>query len=532
MQKSLQVTLLAVFALYITIVFGVQMYTRVQIELPELYAQEHENDLRSVEQVRNLFNQIMTGHELTVEDLGHWQVAYDLTQSERGSEEFQSQLAIMLGTNLSTLQANEINGLMYLTSEKEILFETSLDLETGDEAPLLELTDPDFFYKPFAAKDETIGGVADSNLGPLMFAVSQILDDETKLDPRGYLVSWRKFDQSVISHIQSQLDVELDIRELSQMDEADYVTRILESEGGVLPRDENTRLHWLINKADGTPFLLVSQRALPRAFDETILSFSGIVGFSTSAVLLVLLALFLSRYLVAPIVKASRVMESIYETSDLTRRLSLDRDDELGEMFSKFDELLARVETQEKRLIAQRDELEKMTDLDPLTGVNNRRYFERVFDRCWRQSLRSERPVACLMVDVDYFKAYNDYYGHPAGDEVLVAVAGALSGNVHRATDYLSRFGGEEFVLVLLDTARDTAEGIGERIHRAVRKLAIPHIKSEVADFISVSVGVAALVPTRELNSDDLLRMADEALYKAKQTGRDRVVLAEEVESF
>jgi diguanylate cyclase (GGDEF)-like protein len=130
------------------------------------------------------------------------------------------------------------------------------------------------------------------------------------------------------------------------------------------------------------------------------------------------------------------------------------------------------------------------------------------------------------MIDVDYFKYYNDSYGHQGGDECLRRVAAAMSSVVMRSSDAVARYGGEEFVILLPATDPEGACLVAERIRAAVEKLAMPHAKSEVADHVTVSIGVASIIVTTEGLPTQLIGFADEALYRAKHEGRNRVVMA------
>lgn len=165
--------------------------------------------------------------------------------------------------------------------------------------------------------------------------------------------------------------------------------------------------------------------------------------------------------------------------------------------------------------------LEELTLLDPLTGIANRRYLERFAGREWRWEARNRHPVALVMADVDYFKAYNDGYGHPQGDECLRQVAGALREFLRRPADTLVRYGGGEFVALLPETELMAAQEIAEQMRQAVEERRLPHSASPF-ERVTVSFGVAALMAHEALFSD-LVEAADEALYRAKKQGRNRV---------
>lgn len=167
--------------------------------------------------------------------------------------------------------------------------------------------------------------------------------------------------------------------------------------------------------------------------------------------------------------------------------------------------------------------LERLSAVDPLTQLPNRRQFNAVLQREWRRAARGAGPLAVVMVDIDHFHAYNERYGHLAGDECLIKVAAALAAVIHRPTDLVARWGGEEFIYVLAETDLEGAALIGEKVRAAIEALAIPHASSDASQVVTVSVGVASTRPSLERSPEELLAMADEALYKAKGGGRNRV---------
>lgn len=173
--------------------------------------------------------------------------------------------------------------------------------------------------------------------------------------------------------------------------------------------------------------------------------------------------------------------------------------------------------------------LEKLATLDPLTGLVNRDYFGRHLQKVWAQCLRDELPIALAMVDIDHFKAYNDTYGHQAGDRCLAQVAAAVAAMCRRPLDLAGRYGGEEFIVVLPGASIDHAHLQVSDLLARVEGLNLPHGNSPVARRVTVSAGLAHLLPHRTARSvEGLLQLADEALYSAKRKGRNRVVVSRE----
>jgi diguanylate cyclase (GGDEF)-like protein len=182
----------------------------------------------------------------------------------------------------------------------------------------------------------------------------------------------------------------------------------------------------------------------------------------------------------------------------------------------------ARVRTH-AQLKVRTDMLERLAMVDGLTGLANRRQFDHALDIEWKRAARSGHSVSVIMMDIDHFKAYNDNYGHGAGDDGLQRVAGALGSVIKRPSDLIARYGGEEFVALLPDTDSSGASRMAESFRGAVIDLALPHAFSPVAKHVTISVGHATRDARPEYDPQQLLEAADKALFKAKEAGRDRV---------
>jgi len=170
-------------------------------------------------------------------------------------------------------------------------------------------------------------------------------------------------------------------------------------------------------------------------------------------------------------------------------------------------------------------ELEVLSRIDPLTNIPNRRAFFSAYGREWKRAAREKRPISVLMVDIDYFKPYNDCYGHAAGDGCLQAVAQRLASIATRPGDMTARYGGEEFILMLPNTDQDHARMVAEHLCTSICDLNIEHLHSKVHEHVTISVGLADAVPIPNQDEHDLIKLADQALYAAKDNGRNRVAV-------
>ncbi|HEY9853447.1 MAG TPA: diguanylate cyclase [Leptolyngbyaceae cyanobacterium] len=178
----------------------------------------------------------------------------------------------------------------------------------------------------------------------------------------------------------------------------------------------------------------------------------------------------------------------------------------------------------EADLIRANLELERLANLDGLTKVANRRRFDTYLSQEWQRGIREKQPLSLILFDVDYFKKYNDYYGHQCGDECLQKIALAATRAAKRSADLVARYGGEEFAIILPNTPAEGAIQVAQAIREQMRQLMIPHIASDVNEYVSLSLGVCSVVPMGDRSPETLIAAADRALYQAKTQGRDRII--------
>ncbi len=169
--------------------------------------------------------------------------------------------------------------------------------------------------------------------------------------------------------------------------------------------------------------------------------------------------------------------------------------------------------------------IENMSLIDPLTGIGNRRQFQERIEAELRRASRSGLPLALFMIDIDYFKQYNDSFGHIEGDNCLKSVALAISDSLKRGGDIVTRFGGEEFAVIAPEVPAEAGKMMAEKIRACVEEKRIPHPKSTASGFVTVSVGGTIHMPGARCETCDLIRKADEALYKAKNSGRNKAIM-------
>ncbi|MBN2876495.1 MAG: diguanylate cyclase, partial [Bacilli bacterium] len=173
-------------------------------------------------------------------------------------------------------------------------------------------------------------------------------------------------------------------------------------------------------------------------------------------------------------------------------------------------------------------ELQDLSEIDGLTGIANRRHFDEFYEYEFKRCLRSNEWISLMMLDIDHFKEYNDHYGHLQGDEIIILIAKLIAKHAKRSSDLAVRFGGDEFIVVLSNTAQDVANRIALDIQKEISKLALLHEHSPIASTITLSIGIASLIPNTESSTNELLDKADQALYKAKGNGRNKIQIYKE----
>ncbi|WJW74750.1 PleD family two-component system response regulator [Thiohalobacter sp. IOR34] len=199
---------------------------------------------------------------------------------------------------------------------------------------------------------------------------------------------------------------------------------------------------------------------------------------------------------------------------------------ERDEAYQKLRDIQRQLEHSNARLEESNRELQRLSSLDGLTGIANRRQFDKTLEQEWRRARRNRSQLSLIMLDIDYFKHYNDHLGHQCGDDCLRSVARALDEVVCRNGDLIARYGGEEFAVIMPDTSLKGAHQVAENIRQAITDLQIEHPASDIGRHLTLSIGVASAEPSEQGSPAALLTRADQALYQAKDKGRNRIELA------
>jgi diguanylate cyclase (GGDEF)-like protein len=284
----------------------------------------------------------------------------------------------------------------------------------------------------------------------------------------------------------------------------------------------------LYSDARGNPAFSISY-LYPREITQKGLAsirYALAIAIGTASAILLMIFIFLELVVMQPIKKLTDHASRLDREGDYSIQLAFNRRDELGRLARVLDFVSATIAERTDELKRVNKELEKLSSVDALTGVANRRRFDDHMEKEWLRAARQNTRLSMILADVDHFKHYNDFYGHQEGDRCLRAIASAIQRQVTRPADLVARYGGEEFAVILPETEAKGACMVAEKIRRAVHDLQIDHQGSEAADVVTLSLGINSITPGPEDEKRAFIQKADESLYQAKKTGRNTAVLA------
>jgi diguanylate cyclase (GGDEF)-like protein len=361
--------------------------------------------------------------------------------------------------------------------------------------------------------------------GPILYAVASVMRSDTSGTSNGNLVLATGFDREMRREIEeaSQLNLQFmapdatDLQAPPQAADSVY-------------RNASDQLLWLIRNEQGRPIIKLVLALPPRDLDTNLL-LPVQVSFAANLFCLFVLTLLFRNSLLKPMLAIDKHLHKVRAHGDYDLRLNNTSRNEIGDLSRNIDALVQHVQVQRDQLQAQTTEMHMLSFQDGLTGLANRRRFDQALADNWALAQRAHASLALIMFDADYFKNYNDHYGHQLGDAALKRLAEITRRVVVRQSDVAARYGGEEFAILLPDTSESAAEKIALRLQEELHKAAIPHQASHTGKLVTISVGVAALVPGTKNSHRDLVHRADAALYNSKACGRNCVTLASRLDT-
>ena len=493
--------------LYTLFIGGGLLGYRLLIVYPALKQATSELHKQDIEAVYGAYQEGFTNLQQFNNDWAKWDDAHEYALN--GSTPF-------IENNLvGSFLDSGIDAVIVMTRNGNIRY---AGLKDGEKFSKISMNNPifkEFNLQDLLDKDLQIGFIK-LNGQQAYFSSSLIQDSSEQSEPSGALIFIKKLSKEFHRKIELITNANVSIYPTNAIHELNPESEPFLNTSEIETNKVKNKYHiWFSNKGL-EPIAIIeiafSKSSIPEKIDTiTMLSIAILLALPI-VITIVIWFLFLT-----PIVSIHRQLTNMINKESLYELKGRNTIKELAYFQDAFNNLIKKVQNYQEKL-----KLDSI--IDGLTGIYNRRFFDETFDKSWRASTRNKTPLAIIMMDIDYFKKYNDHYGHQQGDEALIAVAQSLQNHTRRAFDVLARYGGEEFVMLCQPNSHDDLKEILNGILTGVSNLQIPHIESEVSDNLTISCG-ACLISNPDLwmkNSQDLaLKMADQALYKAKNSGRN-----------
>lgn len=534
LKNKITLLLVVVYVLLLAILLGQRLF----YSIPEMKALQEQSDFNEVERVvKAIEYQGLEVSRITY-DYGVWDDTYEFMEThdpEYLADNFVDDKFISLA----------INGIVFFDRQGELIWskgfvqeqteETDSDWQTSAEleSTLAAIFDENFDLNQLPFKnlaDERESALKSVGVLPgedylLIYARVSIMPTTPKGESRGTLVMVRALTPAIVEQLQDTSQQQFSLYQFKDVGNdkklAMLAPKLDRLDKGQVLRVDGFGHRWL-KSSQKSPVALIKVSLSEAIFNESLFDSITITVLLIATVTMLVLRVMLQYLVVTPLVIVSQHLQSIRESANYSLRLDNKREDEIGDLCRECDSLVDYVSVQEEYLRAINQDLTKKTLEDGLTEIANRRHFDVKIELLCRAYAQKRQPIFVVLVDVDYFKAFNDNYGHLKGDEALKSIADELLKNVRVSTDMVARYGGEEFAILLTETDITGVKIVCNKLLEAIRTLNIPHEYSDAAPRVTVSMGVSGWIP-KEDESKVLVAAADQALYEAKDAGRDCV---------
>jgi diguanylate cyclase (GGDEF)-like protein len=505
------------------------------IIFPSFLKIEHNEAAENIRRVMKSLDREIYHLDQVCHDWAQWNDSYDFIDSL--SESYKNG-----NLTYDTFKTNNVNLIVYFKNDGTVIWGHAYNLEEEGDLPIdllkegkLDMSHPMLSMESPSGEgnDSMKSGVIDTSQGPMMFVTRPILRTDGSGPAKGMLTMGRFLNKEILESLKAQTRVDFEIDYPLTSEKLKYIkdiqTTYVENDFTfyTLTQDQFTDVRTFYKDVYGKEIFSIYYR-FPREITKQGLAsiwYARFLFIGSGLIVSILLLVMLQLKLIKPLQRLTEHALSLQSEEDLSIRLNLVRKDEIGTLAKSFDRLMQTISERTNDLKAANEKLTQLSQVDGLTGIANRRMFDESVEKEWRRMIRGKSPMSLILADVDFFKSYNDLYGHQMGDSCLIKVAGAISESIRRPADLCARYGGEEFVVILPNTDINGAFYIAENIRRAVTALNVPHSGSGLAPCVTLSLGLSTVIPR---SGDDLsvfIRGVDQALYSAKESGRNRTII-------
>ncbi|KPV98462.1 Phytochrome-like protein cph2 [Pseudoalteromonas sp. P1-9] len=522
--RSLRIKLLLIFVIMLLAFSSVHLVIREYWTIPQLVALEVEKDKKDIYKLNSALLRVYDELEMLVYDNAVWDELYN----------------VILTRDLDYLETNffipksfvslKINGMSFFDQNQTLIDELAIDQNNNplSSSPFKSIP-PSLKKNLLISKQEMINngqqtlfkqGLIPLNDRLILFVSGSVLPSSGVGDLAGTMLVWSYFDGKIAHQLSEITQTTVTAAQADTFSATTPVIDFNQLDAQTHIRTKLSNIHVKFNDIFNKPALILSYPTPKRMFDDSPFEMSMVMALLMSLVVLLIIYFILTIMIIEPLNKLKATVREVMERGNFQLKTNLERTDEIGRLALLIDVLFNKVHVQQHALKHNNRQLKRLSDTDPLTGIANRRAMMQVLEKLTPSAM----PISVIMLDVDYFKKFNDSYGHQQGDLALKHVAKTLKHHTRRQSDVIARYGGEEFVVVLLNTCQSDARNMAYAIREAIEGLAIEHKTSLISQFLTASIGVSCCDEFDSFSIETLLHQADSALYKAKEQGRNCVV--------
>lgn len=529
MQRLRELAALRLLPLILTVVMALLLFslgaaigTRYWLVLPKLREMEAQADRKDLRRVLLAIDAKKQQLSALAYDNAMWDGLYDFV-THPNQEFFDSTFPV------DTLVTFNIDLLAIFDSENRLVARRIADdkqaLPSAVAVPVDDL-------KPHLVDLQQVreralifnSGVMRSARGAMVYAVASIVRSDKTGTPRGNLLFATDFDRELLEEVKENAQVKVSFEPAAP-------NAVVRATPDDVYRDDHDQLRWVLTDAQRHPVIQLVLTLPQRDYETTLWVLPVLVAFLFNFFGAAVMLLLFHFVLIRPLGGIGEYLRKLRADGDYSRRIDSTQANELGDLSRDINALVQHVQVQQQQLQAQAAEMQALSFQDGLTGLANRRRFDQALADNWALMQRAQMPLALVMFDVDYFKNYNDHYGHQRGDEVLRQLGELLRQVTERQSDLAARYGGEEFAILLPETNEAGAWRIAMRLQNDLHNAAIQHEHSAIGPLLTISIGICALIPSAQTTKRDLIRQADAALYSSKAAGRNTITLASQLPS-
>jgi diguanylate cyclase (GGDEF)-like protein len=501
-------------------------YIQKEIVFPAFYDIENQQAKQSMDRIDELLSESIDSINRQNYDYSSWDHSYKFVQD--GNDNYKNSNSLddnFLDLEIDlvyflNLQGDVVWG--YVTNASEVDAGKNLTSVYISQSILLLKDHMNSIDLTADSDDQFVKGIYNHHGEPVIYSIRPILKSDGDGPAQGYLIMGKILNDKLIKNYQNRIKTKFSVKVIDKLNVSDI---ILDSDVYDIEEIDNETLKitkvFAFNKEPVIQVTKVFYRGITLNGMNSI-QYGLITIFIVGLFSILMIWILIKFNVIRPLLRLTEQIQSITVNSDYTLRSTITNKDEIGVLAREFNQMLSLIEKADTELKAVNKNLEMQSITDPLTGLPNRLNFENKLNIDWSSLRRSNQPLSILMVDIDFFKNFNDHYGHQAGDQCLQNVASILGSCMQRASDMAARFGGEEFILIMPRHDLDSAKIVAEKIQRAFARKKIPHANSDISDFLTICIGISSVIPSKVNSISDLISDADTALYIAKQNGRNR----------